>query len=217
MPAKFKFGLEPQTMFMKQKATLFLFFLFPFLVQAQIQQQLSLDLNRSFHGTGDMRGFGFAVEYGKYAGKRLELTAGVAANIHHDAFPLLVSPLGNPIDASYRLVTGGLQLNGQANFAPLRTRAHELKIGLGPVVRYQSSNASGGYGVTFPPAVDYPEPVFTFRNYEDQNLVTLGYQAAASYSFTFQNRLFVGAKASFQNDTNGDVITQYGLRIGKRF
>jgi hypothetical protein len=48
-------------------------------------------------------------------------------------------------------------------------------------------------------------------------MVTAGYLVALSYSYTFPKRLFLGLKASFQNDTNGDVITQYGLRIGKRF
>ena len=115
------------------------------------------------------------------------------------------------------MVTGGIQLNGQANYAPLHSKAHELKVGMGPVLRYQSSSASGGYGVTFPPAINYPEPVFTFRQVEDQNIVTVGYLVAVSYAYTFRGQFFIGAKASFQNDSNADVITQYGLRIGKRF
>jgi hypothetical protein len=190
---------------------------FSLCLQAQKKQQLSVDFNRSFHGTGDLPGLGFAVEYGAYFGNRLELTAGLAANVYHDEYKLLLAPLGNPVDGSYRMVTGGLQLNSQASFAPLHTAAHEFKIGLGPVLRYQSSSASGGYSVTSPPAVNYPEPVFTFRQTEAQNIVSVGYLASVSYTFTFPNQVLIGAKASFQNDTNEDVITQYGLRIGKRF
>lgn len=200
---------------MKQLITLSLFLVFTAIGHAQNKQQLSLDLNRSFHGTGDMRGLGFAVEYGRYLGKRFELTAGVGANVHHDVYPLLLNQSGQMVDASYRMVTGGLQVNGQANVAPLHTRHHEVKLGIGPVVRYQSSSASGGYGVMS--ATGYPEPVFTFRQYEKQNMVTVGYLAALSYTFTFPGQFLIGAKASFQNDTNSDVITQYGLRIGKRF
>ena len=202
---------------MKFSFTLSLIF-FSFLAQAQPKQQLSLNLNRSIHGSGDMPGFGFAVEYGSYAGTRLELTTGVAANVHNDHYPLLVStPSGRTADASYRMVTAGMQLQGQANLALLRTTAHEFKLGLGPVLRYQSSSASGGYGAIYPPAIDYPEPVFTFRQTEKQNMITLGYLAALSYAYTFPKRFFLGAKASFQNDTNADVIMQYGLHIGKRF
>ena len=217
MPAQLKFKLSAQTTFMKTTFTLFFSVLTALVVQAQIQQQISLDLNRSFHGTGDMRGLGFAVEYGSFLTKRLELAGGVAANVHHDAYTLLIAPLGRTVDASYRMVTGGLQLAGQANFTPLRTPAHELKIGAGPVFRYQSSSASGGYSLTNPPATSYPEPFFTFRQVEDQNIFTVGYQGSLVYSFTLPNRIFIGARASFQNDTNADVITQYGLRIGKRF
>lgn len=200
---------------MKQRLTLFCALLFSLFVQAQTIQQVSLDLNRSFHGTGDLRGLGFGVEYGHYFAKRLELTAGVGANVHHDEQKVLLNQFGETTDASYRMVTGGLQLNGQVNFAFLHTKAHEFKMGLGPVVRYQSSSASGGYSIlTF---TSYPEPVFTFRQFEEQNIVTAGYLASVSYSVTFPGRFFIGAKASFQNDTNADVITQYGLRIGKRF
>ena len=180
-----------------------------------MQQQISVDLNRSFHGTGDMKGLGFAVDYGTYISKRVELAAGLSANVHHDAYTLMESQVGAPADASYRMVTGGLQLNGLLSYAPLHTNRHEFKLGAGPVLRYQSSNASGAYGIVWGNA--YPEPTFYFRQYEDQNMVTAGYQVALSYSYTFPNQFLIGAKASFQNDTNADVITQYGLRIGKRF
>lgn len=200
---------------MKYCLTLLLFLSVGTFAQAQNKKQISLDLNRSFHGTGDLRGLGFAVEYGHYFSKRFEITGGVATNVHHDVYPLLLNQSGQIIDASYRMVTGGLQLNGQANIAPLHTSRHEVKLGIGPVVRYQSSSASGGYDVIS--ATNYPEPVFTFRQYEKQNMVTLGYLTTVSYSFTFPGQILIGAKASFQNDTNADVITQYGLRIGKRF
>jgi hypothetical protein len=186
-------------------------------LHAQYKRQLSVDLNRSFHGTGDMRGVGFAVEYGRYLARKLEITGSIGSNIHHDQYPLFLSMGGSEIDASYRMVTAGIQLAGQAHFAPLRTNDHEFKIGLGPLLRYQSSSASGGYGVMSPTATSFPEPVFTFRQIEEQNMVTLGFLASVSYTFSFNSRFFVGAKASLQDDTNGEVITQYGLRIGKRF
>lgn len=194
-------------------------FLFAFVTASLFAQnrQLSLDLNRSFHGTGDMQGLGFAAEYGKFIKPKLEWTGNVGANIYHDQFKLLLDYGSGPVDASYRMVTAGLQLGSQLWLAPLHTATNEVRIGAGPFLRYQSSNAAGGYGITFPAATGYPEPVFTFRNTEDQTLVTAGYQVSLSYAYTFARRFFIGAKASFQNDTNADVITQYGLRLGRRF
>lgn len=200
---------------MKIVLAFLLLFFFSIFAQAQKGQQLSLDLNRSFHGTGDMQGLGFAVEYGHYLTQRLELTTGVAATVHHDVFPLRLTNFSEPVDASFRIVTAGLQWQGQVNYAPLRTKHHEARLGAGPVVRYQSSSLPNIYGRTTIP--NYPEPVFTFRHSEKQNLLTLGYQVALSYAYTLRSRFFIGGKMSFQNDTNGDVITQYGLRIGKRF
>ncbi len=215
MPVQPTFIHPPKYRLMKYFIPLFLLLHLGLLATAQNKKQLSLDLDRSFHGTGDMQGAGFAVEYGSYLGRRIELTAGLGANLHHAEEKLLLTQWGQTTDASYRMVTGGLQLHAQANLAPLRTRVHELKLGLGPVLRYQSSSMPNVYGITRDP--NYPEPFFTFRNNEAQNLVTLGYLCSVSYSFTLPRQFLIGAKASFQNDTNSDVITQYGLRIGKRF
>lgn len=194
---------------------LFAFLLCCSVINAQKNRHLSVDLFRSFHGTGDMRGVGFGVEYGHFLTKRFEVSGGLAAQIHHAQDQLLLNTGGDPIDASYRMVTGGIQVYGLASFAPLRNRHHELKAGIGPLIRYQSSSASGGYGTSILP--NYPEPVYTFRQVEDQNIVTAGFTTALSYNYTFEKDISIGAKAAFQTDTNGDVLTQYGLRIGKRF
>jgi len=194
---------------------LFSFLLLSLAVAAQKNRQLSVDLFRSFHGTGDMRGVGFGVEYGHYLKKRFEVAGGLASQIHHDQFPLFFTMDNRRVDASYRIVTGGIQAYGLASYAPLRSLHHELKAGIGPLVRYQSSSASGAYGIST--VANYPEPVFTFRQMEDQNIVTLGYHASLSYNFTFAKGLLLGVRAAFQNDTNADVLTQYGVRIGKRF
>jgi hypothetical protein len=91
-----------------------------------------------------------------------------------------------------------------------------LKVQGGSFIRFQSSSASGGYGVTYPPAINYPEPVFTFRQIEKQNMFTVGYVAELSYLYITEKNLLLGAKAGFQNDTNGDVISYYGVFIGKK-
>jgi hypothetical protein len=183
---------------------------------AQQKRQISADLNRSFAGTGDMKGLGFAIEYGQYIRKKIELTGALSSDLHHDEYKLLIVGGGTTPDASYRMVTGGVQFNGQLNYAPLRTQGSELRIGAGPVLRYQSSSASGGYGVYQPTGTGIPEPVFSFRQVEDQNILSAGYLVSLSYAYTFRSKLLIGAKASFQNDINADVILQYGVRIGRR-
>lgn len=211
------FVFDSQNGLMKN-CTLFLLLSFLFVAaQAQTKKQFSVDLNRSNHGSGDLPGLGFAVEYGSYFAYKLEWTAGIAANVHHGEEKLLLNQGGELVDASFRMVTAGLQLQGQLNYAFLQTGSHEAKLGIGPVLRYQSSSVPNSYGIVNPVVTSYPDPVFTFRHEEDQNIITAGYLASVSYAYTFHSNLFIGAKASFQNDTNADVITQYGLHVGKRF
>ena len=183
--------------------------------QKYLRDNLQLSLGKSFHGSGDLNGIFFSSEYGHYFKRRLEISGNVSSTIHHGAFTLLISaPYGN-YDASFRYVTAGLQAGGKIGFAILRSRQHELKMQTGALFRYQSSS-SDGYGITFPPVINYPEPVFTFRNYEKQNLFTAGYTADLSYTFTTGKNLLLGIKAGFQNDTNGDVISHISFIAGKR-
>lgn len=199
---------------MKYLFTLLLLFMFT-CGFTQRNQQASLDISGSMHGSGDLLGLGVNVEYGKYIMPRLEWTGNLTTTIHSDTEEVLITYSGSGNrDASFRMVTAGIQLGSQLYFAPVRTASNELKIGAGPIVRYQSSNASGGYGLTILPG---PEPAFTFYNREKQNIVSAGYQVSFAYAFTFRKGFLLGLKASLQNDTNADIITQVGLRLGKRF
>ncbi len=180
-------------------------------------RQISIVGGRSFHGTGDQRGLLFSVEYGKYFKKRWELSGGFSSTIHSRETLLFVYySNAEPIDASYRSTTAGLQFNTLISFAPVRSKHHEVKIGAGGLLRYQSDSYAS-YGMYFPPANNFPEPFFTFRNFGKQNTFNAGYLVDVVYAYTLRKNILIGAKLGFQNDTNGDVLTNYGLRIGKRF
>ncbi len=181
------------------------------------KKQASIDLYRSFAGTGDMKGIGFLVEYGKFINKKIEIAASLGADIHSSQLKILIAGQGDPIDASLRFVTAGVQLAGQLHVALWKTTKHELKIGAGPMIRYQASSLPDIYSIYTPVQTGIPEIVISFRQFEKQEIVSLGYLGSISYSFTFHNRFFIGGAASLQNDTNADIITQYGLKFGKRF
>ena len=191
-------------------------FLFSLMASSLFAQnrQASFDLSGSLHGSGDLLGLGVSVEYGKYIKHRLEWTGNLTTTIHSDADEALVNSGFRQRDASYRQVTAGLQLGSQLWFASLRTASNEIKIGAGALLRYQSSNAGGGYVVYVLPG---PDIAYSFYNNEKQNLLSPGYQLSVAYAHTFSKNFFIGVKASLQNDTNADIITQAGLRVGKRF
>jgi len=180
-------------------------------------RNISISGGRSFHGSGDQRGVQLSAEYGKYFKKKLEWSAGFASAIHSDETLLLLNyPNAETIDASYRTTTAGIQFYSLISFAPVHSLHHEVKISGGGLVRYQSDSYSG-YGIYFPPTNNFPEPFFTFRNNDKQNTINAGYLVELGYAYTFKNNMLISTKAGFQNDTNGDVLTNYCIRVGKRF
>lgn len=192
-----------------------LFFLFVSLAAAaQPKRHLAFDLAPSLHGSGDLLGPFVNIEYGKYVNRRSQWTVNFGTSIHSSEETVLVNTGGSTRDASYRRVTAGLQLGLQFWAAPVRSVRHELAVGLGPLVRYQSSNASGGYSLYLLPGSG---PAFSFYNNEPQNIFSVGYQFGLAYAYTFRKGFLLGLKAGLQNDTNADIMTHVGLRMGKRF
>ena len=183
--------------------------------QKNFKDNINLYVGRSFHGTGDLSGIYFTAEYGHFINRKLEISGNITTTIHSGSFGLFLNSPSESFDASFRYVTAGLQAGSKLGFAFLNHPKHILKVQGGAFARYQSSSLPNQYGVTFPPSVNYPEPVFTFRHREKQNIYTLGYVVDVSYTYITAMQWMVGAKAGFQNDTNGDVITYYGIVLGK--
>lgn len=177
---------------------------------------IQLYFAKSFHGTGDLPGILFSAEYGHFFKKRLEISGNITSTIHWGSYGLFVTNQFGTFDESFRYGTSGIQAGSKLGYTILNFPHHLLKIQGGSFIRFQSSSASGGYGVTYPPAINYPEPVFTFRQVEKQNMFTIGYLAELSYTFITNKNLLLGAKIGFQNDTNGDVITHYGVVVGRK-
>lgn len=180
-------------------------------------QSLRFSLSRAFHGTGDLDGIKFSAEYGYYFSKRLEVSTNISSTINWGADKLYVNTGYGSFDESVRYVTAGLQAGPEIGFAIIRTNYHEFKVQMGGFVRFQSSSGPDEYGLYYPPSVNFPEPVYNIRQNWKQNIFTAGYNVNISYAFTTKKKLLLGIEVGFQNDTNGDVITNYGIVIGKRF
>jgi hypothetical protein len=186
------------------------------IAQENPKNSVQLYIARSFHGTGDLPGILLTAEYGHFFKKRLEISGNITSTIHWGSFGLFVTNQFGTFDQSFRFGTAGIQAGSKFGYTILNFPRHSLKAKAGSFIRFQSSSASGGYGVTYPPAVNYPEPIFTFRQVEKQNLFTVGYLAELSYTFITNKNLLLGVTAGFQNDTNADVITYYGIFIGRK-
>jgi hypothetical protein len=172
----------------------------------------------STHGTGDMRGIAFFTEYSKPVTKRIDWAVNVMTTIHGDAFTVIVNyPGGLKEDRSFRYNTAGLQAGPKLSYNIVQAQHHQLKIQPGGYVRYQNSSYPNMYAFSMNTNGGTSEPSFSFRHQEKQNIVSVGYSLDLCYNFITGKKIMIGLKAGFQNDTNGDAITQIAVSVGKRF
>jgi hypothetical protein len=178
---------------------------------------LQLGLGYSTHGTGDMKGVSFFCEYGKSLGKRTELGANIKSTIHGDAFQVTINwPDGSKDDASLRYSNAGLQAGPVFGYRLLQSSHYQFKIQAGAFARYQNSTFPSQYSFFIDQSAGIPRPTFEFSHDDKQNTFAAGYSVDLSYNFITTRKMMLGLKAGFQNDTNGDVITQVCLTVGKR-
>jgi hypothetical protein len=172
----------------------------------------------SRHGSGDMDGIVFGADYTRYLSHAFSLSIDVRGTINHAHSDYTYTNPSTLVksNASVRSTTAGAQLGINAQLSALRSLHHEIMFSLGGFGRYQSVSPDG-YGVMYPPATGYPEIVFSLYNWNKQNTVSAGLLLQLHYNFTFNNNLLLGIKGGVQTDTEGDLIAQAVILIGKRF
>lgn len=185
---------------------------------------LQLTAARSFHGTGDLSGMSFDVSYEYSFSRRLDLTNGLTTTIHagkDNKTQFIISEpnqpdkiFETPDQSLLRYTTAGIQLTSVLNFNFIALPKHKIRLGCGPVLRYESSSTPKAWGYTFIPA-ENPLPEYTFNEYGGLHQLSVGYNLGLSYLFQISSHYQMGVKANFQNDTNGSVITNLGLVIGR--
>lgn len=172
----------------------------------------------SRHGSGDMDGIVFGADYTRYLSHAFSLNINIRGTINHDKDDYTYTNPTTHIrtDASVPFTTAGAQLGINAQLSALRSIHHEIMFSLGGFGRYQSASPDG-YSVTSPQTSGNPEFLFNFYNWNKQNTISAGLLFQLHYNFTFNNNLLLGIKGGIQTDTEGDLIPQAALSIGKRF
>jgi hypothetical protein len=172
----------------------------------------------SRHGSGDMDGIVFGADYTRYLSHAFSLNINIRGTINYDKDDYSYTNPTTHIrtDASVPFTTAGAQVGINAQLSALRSRHHEIMFSLGGFGRYQSASPDG-YSVTSPQTSGNPEFIFNFYNWNKQNTVSAGLLLQLHYNFTFNNNLMLGIKGGIQTDTEGDLIPQAALSVGKRF
>ncbi|MDQ3278091.1 MAG: hypothetical protein M3Q06_07180, partial [Bacteroidota bacterium] len=125
---------------------------------------------------------------------------------------------GITTDASVRFTTAGVQLGASGQYSFVRTRHQEFLVSLGAFGRYQSaSNGSDGYQIYYPNRTNVPAVLIGYQNRTPQKTYAIGGLFQFAYNYTFNQNFLIGFAPGLQTDTNGDMIIQGVLRVGKRF
>lgn len=209
------------------KTFLFIFFL---LIVAKVsfsqknqapnfEHLLNISIGSSFHGSGDMRGVIINTEYFKNLKKHIGLSFSLGGTLHDGTYPLFfIAPTGQNIDGSIRYTTGGLQFASHLGYDLIKTRKHQFQLRAGGLLRYQSSSPNRELIIFYPAAgTGLPVPAIVFNNATPQRTFSIGASAQLFYNYTINDKFAIGLLAGFQTDSNGDVIRQSCISVGRRF
>jgi len=195
--------------------------LFPLFSPAQnvlTQSHIQISGGTSFNGTGDISGFAFNTEYGQYFKKKYSWYAGIGGTIHDKEEPIFyTNQSGNLVDASVRATIAGFQLTGLFAYNFIKEEEHNLLLGIGPLLRYQSTSYWDALSIYPPAGTGLPFPVVTFDNRTPQRTFAIGVTGRIGYHFTINKKISLGILGSLQFDSNGDVIRNALLSLGRRF
>lgn len=200
---------------------LFSFLLISFMSNAQMSlppRHIQVYAGPSFNGTGDIIGFAYDTEFGKYFKKKSSWYVGIGGSIHDREWPVFYTgQSGNEVDASVRSTTAGFQISGLYGYSFVRNERHECLIKVGTLIRYQSSSYYDGFGVYHPAGTGLPFPVVVIFNTTPQRTLALGGNIEFVYNYTISKKVSIGVLAELQLDTNGDTISQFLFSVGRRF
>jgi hypothetical protein len=173
----------------------------------------------SNHGSGDMKGIVFGTDYIKYLAPKFSLAYNLRGSINSSKHTIIVNNIdwGTSHDASIRFTTAGVQLGINGRLSAVRNSRHELAVSLGAFGRYQSaSNGSDGYSLYNPLTTGVPTMLVGYQNSTPQETIALGGLLQLEYNYTIKNKVYIGLLPAFQTDTNGDVLPQLSVSVGRR-
>lgn len=157
-------------------------------------------------------------EYSRYLKKNVGLSFSLGGTLHDGSTPLFFTvPSGQKIDGSIRYTTGGLQFASHLGYSLIKTTNHRFQAKAGGLFRYQSSSPSHGVTILYPVGSGLQVPVIVFENTTSQRTFSIGASTQLLYNYNITPKIAVGLLAGFQIDSNGDVIRQTCISVGRRF
>jgi hypothetical protein len=193
------------------KYILFLFFLF--IINQTVGQTPNpivntFGIHKSFHGTGDLKGFDVNVTKTNKINNSFDWFYSTSLTLHFGQ-DNAGSYFGMALNVKEPMKFNTFGFQGESGITlKLFEKKFPLNISTGPIVRYQSTSRPRVYTYTADPR--YPDALYTIQEI-DPNTLSIGYkiQLAIGVMKIRRSRMFFNT--NFQNDTHGDVITGLGF------
>ncbi len=198
-----------------------IFFLTVITAIGQLDKKESINLLFGYgkHGSGDLTGFQYGLQYSKEFGERWTWILEFGGSLHdaQDDELIYQDQIGNDVDATLHFVIGGIQAGIGTNYSFVKSDNHRLGITILPIIRYQATSISDLIATFSPGATDLPFPVRVLERFEPARTVSIGSAFRVGYEYSLGENYVLGIQASFQTDTNGDSILGSLFSFGKTF
>lgn len=187
--------------------------------QTTKKSNLEAHFNWARHGTGDINGFLYGVNYQQNFGKKIYWVVGFEGTFHDDpqGVPLSFEYQGKTFNSDIRYVIAGMQLIGGVKYNLIQSDKHSVGVSIFTLLRYQADSINDVIVTSYPANTNLPIPVRILINEEPSRTFAVGGIIRLHYSYTFGKNFYAGIQAGFQADTNEDNIIQAGLKFGKTF
>lgn len=190
-------------------------------IKAQQLKQSSLLLEGGFstHGSGDYFGGAGNVSYEKNVNKFFSTRYQLGVTIHGGSAFGYTLTNGFARSVPMYFVTAGVQTAGLFVFHATGVQYQWLNIMAGPLVRYQLSGSPDSY--QYYNTLTQYNPLLRDGYYVireiNPHVFTLGYRVVLESQWINTPNFSFGIQAGFQNDTNGDVLTNLGIVLSRKW
>lgn len=171
---------------------------------------------RSFHGSGDIRGFAYGLVYERSISKRWITSLSFDSSLNDSEQRLFIfeDPNGNIINSTQHDVVAGFQLTAGLGYRFINNKRHRFALHPGILFRYQASSLNDIETTLFPGITGFPIPIRIIENYEQNRTFAVGGALRLHYDYVFNSKYILGLQGAWQIDTNGDAFAHWGLRFG---
>jgi len=171
----------------------------------------------SFLSNGDLKGFYINSSIQKSFNKWV-YSGNITTSIHDKEYNVFYQDnAGQTRDASIRNTVVGVQVGALLSRNLILREKESFLLGIGILVRYQTSSLYDRYFILYPSVTGLNNPVLLLDNFQSMRSLAIGGIIRMEYKYAFTPTWNLGGEVSFQIDTKSNILFNRGLCLGYTF